>query len=169
MLDLAGEWSLADAAGTLRVAMAIPGDNLTALHAAGVIPDPYWGRNEYALRELAARDWVAERRFIHDGGPCDLLVEGLDTVAEVRLNGVLVLQAANAFRRHRVDVAGALRAGENEISVTFRSVIAEAAARQAAQPFFVPYHEGNCPLPNGNMLRKPQCDFGWDWNVALAP
>ena len=19
------------------------------------------------------------------------------------------------------------------------------------------------------MLRKPQCDFGWDWNIALAP
>jgi beta-mannosidase len=33
----------------------------------------------------------------------------------------------------------------------------------------VPYHKPNCPIPNGNTLRKPQCDFGWDWNIALAP
>ena len=27
----------------------------------------------------------------------------------------------------------------------------------------------NCPIPYGNMLRKPQCHFGWDWNIAIAP
>ena len=45
----------------------------------------------------------------------------------------------------------------------------EGAARQAALPFPVPHHAGNSPIPNGNMLRKVQCDFGWDWNIALAP
>ncbi len=33
----------------------------------------------------------------------------------------------------------------------------------------MPYAAQNCPIPNGNMLRKVQCDFGWDWNIALAP
>ncbi|AWB48214.1 beta-mannosidase [Gemmobacter aquarius] len=167
MRDLGGEWSLTD--GAVTVPFMVPGDGVTALHRAGVIADPYVGRNEYGSRWVAGRDWVARRTFDHAGGAAALVIEGLDTVAEVRLNGVLVLKAANAFRRWRVCSGAALRQGENEISVTFRSSVAEAAQRQAAQPFFVPWHEGNCPIPNGNMLRKPQCDFGWDWNVALAP
>ncbi len=67
------------------------------------------------------------------------------------------------------DVGAAVRQGANRIEVVLRSNTLAANAAQAAQPFFVPWHEGNCPIPNGNMLRKPQCDFGWDWNIALAP
>lgn len=167
MVDLGGEWVLGD--GTVTVPFTVPGDGITALHRAGVIADPYVGRNEYGAGWVAGRDWVATRSFDHAGGAGVLVIEGLDTVAEVRLNGVLVLSAANAFRRWRVALGDALWQGANEISVTFRSPVAEAARRQAAQPFFVPWHEGNCPIPDGNMLRKPQCDFGWDWNVALAP
>lgn len=53
-------------------------------------------------------------------------------------------------------------------AVTFRSAAVEAARRQAAQRYVVPFSANNCPIPNGNMLRKPACDFGWDWNIALA-
>ena len=166
-MDLAGEWRLRDLAGAHDVPFALPGDGVNALHAAGAIPDPYWGQNEYGLRWIAERDWVASRQFHHTGGAADLVIEGLDTVAEVRLNGMTVLRAANAFRRWRVPVAGMLRAGENQIEITFRSPVHEGAARAAAQPFPIPYHAPNCPVPHGNMLRKPQCDFGWDWNIAL--
>ena len=68
-----------------------------------------------------------------------------------------------------VPIADAVVPGENRIEILLRSATREANALQAAQPFPVPYHAGNCPIPNGNMLRKPQCDFGWDWNLALAP
>ena len=27
----------------------------------------------------------------------------------------------------------------------------------------------NNAIADGNMIRKMQCDFGWDWNIALAP
>ena len=72
------------------------------------------------------------------------------------------------FRSYRVDLSGALRLGVNEIAITFRSAEIEAAKRQAAQPYFVPFSANNTPIHNGNMLRKPSCDFGWDWNIALA-
>jgi len=168
MTDLSGLWTLSDESGAHSIPFALPGDAISALHAAGVIPDPYWGRNEYDVRWVAARDWVAVRRFTHDGSPADLVVDGLDTVAEITLNGRPVLSVANAFRRFRADAAG-LRAGENEIRILFRSSLRAADALQAALPFRVPYHDGNCPIPNGNMLRKVQCDFGWDWNLAVAP
>ena len=168
MLDLAGDWTLSDERGEHLLPFALPGDGITALHRAGVIPDPYWGRNEYAVRWISERDWVARRAFAHDGGAAVLAIEGLDTVAEVRLNGALVLTAANAFRRWRVVVTGHLRRGQIEIEITFRSPVRVAAQRQAQMPFYIPYQEVNGPIPFANMLRKPQCDFGWDWNIALG-
>lgn len=171
MLDLAGHWELSDFSGEYSVPLTLPGDAISALHEAGAIPDPYWGRNEYDLRWIADRDWVAKRRFTVE---CDrpvwtIFADGLDCVADIRINGAKVLTASNAFRPHEADVSNHIRVGENEIEILFRSNTAEADARQAAQPFPVPVQSSNSPIPNGNMLRKVQCDFGWDWNIALAP
>lgn len=168
MLDLAGGWTLSDESGAHVIAFDLPGDGVSALHRAGVIPDPYHGRNEYDVRWVSERDWVARRDFTHDGSASALVVEGLDTVAEVRLNGRLVLSAANVHRRWRADVSQALQPGANRIEILFRSPVREAAARAARMPFPIPYQKVNGPIPHANMLRKQQCDFGWDWNIALG-
>jgi beta-mannosidase len=171
MLDLSGDWWLTDDSGGHRLAAPLPGDVHSALLAAGRLDDPYYGRNEYAARWVAERGWTYARAFtVDDPAALSLLVvDCIDTVAEVRINGVGVARTATAFREQAIDVAGRLVAGENRIEIALASPLAAGAALQAAQPFHVPYHAGNSPLPNGNMLRKPQCDFGWDWNIALAP
>ena len=170
-IDLSGTWRLALVEGDMAAPMQVPGDAINALHVAGLIPDPYHGRNEYDLRWIAGRDWTLTREFeLPQNAPADgwvLEIDNLDTVATVTLNGAEVLTADNAFRRWRIDVQPV--PGRNEISVLFHSNLVEAGRRQQAQPFRVPYHAGNSPLPDGNMLRKPQCHFGWDWNIALAP
>jgi beta-mannosidase len=168
-MDLGGSWTLRDTKGEHSVAMAIPGDGITALQAAGVIPDPYHGRNEYTCRWIADRDWTIARDFTLDDPNVVLVIDGLDCVAEVRVNGVLVLSADNAFRVHRAGLSAAAKTGRNRIEILFRSNPREANRRQAAQPAYVPYTKANSPIPNPNMLRKAQCDFGWDWNIALAP
>lgn len=168
MLDLAGCWTLSDESGAHVVPFDLPGDGVSALAKAGVIPDPYWGRNEYDCRWVSERDWVARRSFVHDGSAAALVVDGLDTVAEVRLNGVLVLSAANVHRRWRVDVSASLRKGENVVEIHFRSPVREALARAARMPFPIPYQQVNGAIAFNNMLRKQQCDFGWDWNIALG-
>ncbi len=168
MLELTGDWALVDDSGAFQAALSLPGDGIDALFKAGAIPDPYFGRNEYGLRWICQRDWFATRRFDVVSVDQVLVVSMLDTVAEVRINGQLVLASDNMFRSYRVDVSGALRLGGNEVSITFRSSAVEAAKRQAAQRYFVPFSANNTPIPNGNMLRKPSCDFGWDWNIALA-
>jgi len=170
-IDLSGSWQLASADGTHRTEMPIPGDVHAALKAAKIIPDPYFGRNENEVQWVANADWTIERRFTLDdpAGSWYLDITYLDTVATVFVNDIPVLQADNCFRRFRPDVSKALKSGENTIRILFRSSIAEAAERQARQPFHIPYSTTNSPIPNGNMLRKPQCHFGWDWNIALAP
>ncbi len=167
-LDLAGIWTLCEQGSDVGVDMVVPGDGVTALQAAGQLPDPYWGRNEYDCRWVADRDWVLKRTVTLDDPNVELVIEGLDTVATVRWNGAVVIEAQNAFRTYRWPLSNMARIGENEVEITFHSATAEAAKRQAAQPFRIPYSK-NCPIPDGNMLRKPACDFGWDWNIALAP
>ena len=169
MLDLSGHWLLSDDSGQYAVPMAVPGDAISALRDAGTIPDPYWRRNEYDLRWIAERDWVLTRTFEVRDRAMTLVMSMLDTVVDVSLNGQAVYHADSAFRTHRVDVSNVLEVGENTIALRFRSAPAEARTRAARQPYPVPFQTDNCPIPHGNLLRKPECDFGWDWNIALAP
>ncbi|WP_373356030.1 glycosyl hydrolase 2 galactose-binding domain-containing protein [Pseudoroseicyclus sp. CXY001] len=169
LADLGGDWVLEEAGGGISAPFPVPGDAISALADAGEVPDPYWGRNEYDLRWIAETDWVARRNFtLDDDTPGELVLDGLDTLATVSIDGEEILTADNAFRTWRADVSH-LDAGEHEIEITFHSNVAGAAALQKRQPFFLPYSSNNSPIPHGNMLRKVQCDFGWDWNIALAP
>ncbi|MBP1851149.1 beta-mannosidase [Rhizobium halophytocola] len=169
--DLSGTWQLATRNGTHATEIAIPGDVHSALLAAGIIPDPYHGRNEEVVQWVAHEDWVLEQTFQvdHADGDWYLDIDYLDTVAVVFINDAPVLSADNCFRRYRPDVGKLLQQGENTIRIVIHSAIRAGAERQAHQPFYIPYHPGNSPIANGNMLRKPQCHFGWDWNIAIAP
>ena len=169
-LNLHGTWRIKSADGKHVCDYTVPGDVHSSLIAAGIIPDPYIGRNEYDVRWVAEADWIASREFEWNGdGQWHLDVDYLDTVAEIKINGKSVLKADNCFRRYKPDVSKALKRGKNKIEIHFFSNVKDAAKRQKAQPYYVPYSTNNCPIPDGNMLRKPQCHFGWDWNLAIAP
>lgn len=172
-IDLSGTWALQERDGPVGAALPIPGDALSALLAAGVIPDPYVGENELAVRWVAERDWTARRTFHlsedEAGRPWRLVADMLDTVAEISVNGRVVMTADTMFRPHRAQVSGLLKAGANEIVILFRSAVGEAARRAAAQPFEIPYIAMNQPIGHTNLLRKVQCHAGWDWNLAVMP
>ncbi|MEL6572721.1 MAG: glycoside hydrolase family 2 protein [Pseudomonadota bacterium] len=166
--DLRSGWSLSDEGGGHVCPIAFPNDGISALYDAGLIPDPYFGRNEYDLRWISERDWIATRTFDLDDVNVDLVLSCVDTVVTVRVNDTVVLEAKNAFRDYRVSLAEAAQVGKNTISVTFHSPVEAGRKLQEAHPFELPISK-NCPIPFGNFLRKPACDFGWDWNIALAP
>lgn len=172
-MRLTQNWTFYDDTGNYSVPVSVPFDSVSALYDAGKIDDPYWGRNEYDLRWISERTWVAKRQFEVTDTNIELLAEGLDGVVDVVVNGTTVLSAENSFRSYRVDLSEVAKIGTNDIELQFRSVVAEGAARQAAQTFHIPgisdRNDGQVPIANGNMLRKTQCDFGWDWNIALAP
>jgi beta-mannosidase len=170
-LDLAGSWRLTSPDSDHSLSMPIPGDVHTALHAASLIPDPYFGRNEEVVQWVANQDWQITRSFNVDdvSGDWYLDIDYLDTVASVYVNDALVLEGNNSFQRYRPDVSKALKTGENTIRILLHSSVKAGAELQAKQPFYIPYSTANSPIPNGNMLRKPQCHFGWDWNIAIAP
>ena len=57
-IDLAGTWQLSTLEGSHSTPMQVPGDVHSALLSAGIIPDPYAGRNERDVQWVAEVAWA---------------------------------------------------------------------------------------------------------------
>ena len=68
---------------------SVPGCVHTDLLAAGRIEDPYLDENESKLSWIGRTEWTYSTSFAHDpgAGRTDLVCAGLDTIAEIELNG----------------------------------------------------------------------------------
>ncbi|WP_229260357.1 beta-mannosidase [Duganella alba] len=155
-------------------AAKVPGTVHTDLFANKLIPDPYVGAAEAGLQWIGLADWEYRTRFdapatALKNARSDLVFDGLDTFAEVWLNGSQLLAADNAFRTWRVPVQGKLRAKGNELRIVLRSPIAKLLPQVQAMPLKL---AGNYPSPygdepkdamTGNFARKPGYHYGWDW------
>ncbi|MFI7382865.1 glycoside hydrolase family 2 protein [Streptomyces sp. NPDC049813] len=161
--QLSAGWSL-EHDGT-RLPAQVPGCVHTDLLAADRIPDPFIGQNEREIAWVGRRAWTYTRDLAaaqtstgtHER--TDLVFDGLDTVAAVRLDGTELGRTRNMHRSYRFDVTG--RAGE--LSVTFDSAYDEAAAVRAA----VGERPNAYPEPF-QYLRKMACSFGWDWGPTVV-
>ncbi len=145
----------------------VPGTVHTDLQAAGLIPDPFYDQNEEAVQWVARNDWRYETVFdMPDGWLGEdklfLVFEGLDTVADIFLNDILLGRAENMFRSYRYEVRAHLRRGKNVLRVVFTAP--ETAARQRT----VALHQmPSAIFPQRVFLRKAQYSFGWDWGPSL--
>lgn len=171
-ISLGGVWTLHDASGGDVAPCPIPGDVHSALVAAGRLPDPLVGLNEAQAQWVGDTVWEVRRSVTVSaealaGKWAVLDLEFVDTFADVAVNGVAVGRLDTCFRRHRLDVTGALRPGENTIVLRFRPAAAEAHERAARLPFPVPWSVSNNRVADMNVIRKPQCHAGWDWGPCL--
>ena len=170
MLDLSDGWHVSD--GTHSTMLPVPGDVHSALLTAGIISDPYWRDTETSLDWIHESYWTATKVFHLEGkgeGHWTLSFDGIDCMAEIWLNDVCLGLTGNRFLRHDLDAGQAIVEGKNSLKVVFRSNSRAAARMAAASPYPVPYIKWNNRLAHYNFLRKPQCDAGWDWNIALSP
>ena len=174
-LDLAGMWRLDGTDGkgaAISCPAQVPGDVHSALFASGLMPDPYWGRNERDVQWVGRNDWTFTRTF--EAAPdfvahsaVLLRLEDCDTFATVFVNGVKVGETHDRFRRWDFDVRGAVRAGRNEIRIVFASAWRIGDERAAASPRPYPMSVNTWPWFNsGSFIRKPACHHGWDWGLA---
>lgn len=148
------------------VAAVVPGTVHTDLLAAGLIDDPYLGTNEKQQEWIGSTSWRYASTFEapHTGAErVDLVFEGLDTVATVRLNGEVVLESRNQHRSFRVPVAERLQEGQNRLEVLFSAPVPE-ADRASLELEYRP-HVNHHPY---NALRKMACSYGWDWGLDTA-
>lgn len=184
LLSLAGDWTLklrgsqALPAGvdaqklTDGVPAQIPGDIISALLRAGMIPDPYAGTNEMDIQWIGKTDWALERDFAVPASlfGCKrifLSIDVLDTIADVYINGRLAGEGDDMFIPRRWDVQNYIRQGKNHLEVVIFSPVRAAAKK--AQGLTYPIPESIYPVssPHRNLVRKAQCMSGWDWGPCL--
>ncbi|MEE4543083.1 glycoside hydrolase family 2 protein [Streptomyces sp. V4-01] len=154
-----------DALVGLPVAATVPGCVHTDLLTAGVIADPFVDRNEVDVAWVGRADWDYHTELPAAAGHerTDLVFDGLDTVAEVRLGGGVLGRTRNMHRSYRFDVTEALGAGPAPLTVAFTSAYEEAErVRGLLGERPGPYAE---PFP---FIRKMACAFGWDWGPTLV-
>jgi len=169
LLSLHNGWEFFAPDQSAWLSAEVPGCIHKDLLCHGLIPDPFYGRNEAALAWVGERDWCYRLRFtsgqeIFSHENVELVFDGLDTVATVTLNGLEILQSDNMFHEHRVPVRDALCVGENVLEITFGS-----AAEYVAQhrPLFKSPQNFNDPSGQAVRIRKQACQFGWDWGPRL--
>ena len=146
----------------------VPGSVYADLLAAGKLEDPFYRDNEDKALALMENDFVYAARFTPDPAvlacPTQVLrFEGVDTVADIRLNGVLLGHVENMHRTFQFEVGGILRPGENWLNVKFYSPTKWIRQKYAESPA-----DGNGDTLRGFAnLRKAHCMFGWDWGPHL--
>lgn len=169
MLELNGTWRLTGIDDTglrapIDIEAQVPGHVHQDLQRAGLIDDPLLRDNADRCQWVEHTQWTYKTTFeldaLREGFPV-LAFEGLDTVAEVYLNGCLLGQTDNMFIRYRFDVAGLLRLGSNDIVVRFAPVPRALADK--------PYAGYAAAFSNERVyMRRMQCTFGWDWVHRLV-
>ena len=167
--DLGGVWQWRRVGEADAHAGTVPGSVLGDMLALGLTPDPYWRDNEYAVRELFTADFAYEKTFALPKGALaadelTLVLEGVDTLAEISLNGEPIATTADMHRTYRLPVMGRVTAGENRLSVTLRSSLNH--IREADMGSDITYASTGC-LHGNAVLRKAHSMFGWDWGPQL--
>src|SRR6478609_439871 len=171
LLPLASaRWEFRDAtARSPWRAARVPGCVHTDLRRHGLIPDPFHGTNELGLQWIEEHAWEYRTTFavaaaLLSEEVVELVADGLDTVATVRLNGRVVARTENMFTGYRWNVKPLLRAGRNELTVHFGSAMQYIRSHR---PGHDP-REFNDPIGRSQVIRKQQCQFGWDWGPRFV-
>ena len=147
------------------------------LQRAGVIIDPYFRLAERGAAWVDEVDWVYETTFhLEEPVAADtmLVFHGLDTVAEIALNGELIGTTDNMFIPHEFPVGSRLKVGELDEGANTLRVVLRSAARVGRERHRQWDGDGSDTLQPNNSLwgprafvRKAQYMYGWDWGPEL--
>ncbi|MDO4355982.1 MAG: glycoside hydrolase family 2 protein [Clostridia bacterium] len=167
-LTLDGQWFVHEAGCEEQLPTIAPASVYQTLLENGKIEDPFFGANEEWALPISEKDFTFTRTFElgEDMLAADellLVCDGLDTIADVYVNGQFVGHAENMHRTWEFDLSDAAKAGENAIEIRFGSPLKY--IREAWQKS--PYKGSEDAMRGFVHLRKAHCMFGWDWGIRL--
>ncbi len=139
----------------------VPGDVTNDLYQAGIIKNPYYGENYKESLWVAQSDWEYVKEFVVEELPTQeedafIQFDGIDTFAEVYLNGIRIGETSNMHLTYRFTAESALKKGENTLVVKLLNVYDKIGKIDQTK-----YDSIFCA--NRVFARKAQCHFGWDW------
>lgn len=138
-----------------------------------LLPDPFYGKNEEKIQWVEDRDWHYRTSFTLtqeqlERQAAQLTFEGLDTYADVYLNGSLILRADNMFVGYRIPVKEILRAGENQLYIVFHSPIRMTLPQWETNGFEYPADNDHADKRVSVFTRKAPYSYGWDWGIRMV-
>ncbi len=153
----------------LKIPAEVPGTLFETLIDEKIIKDPFYGNNEHEINKIAYEDWTYETYFdvsneILSYKHILLSFKGLDTIAEIKLNGIHLGRVNNMFRSYRFKINDILNTQNNLLKVEFKSPIQEAA--KLVDEYKIKLKTTHS-MPGLPYLRKAQYSFGWDWGPEL--
>ncbi|MDR0848193.1 MAG: beta-mannosidase [Propionibacteriaceae bacterium] len=175
--DTTGEWTPA----------LVPGGVRDSLLAAGKIDHPFYGANEHASDWVNEQEWWYRTTFPAperaDGARVRLVCLGLDTIADLWLNGQALGHHENQFCPAVFDIADLLT-DSNTLLVRFTppmlnrdmpaaalrmmAAMAQAFAALMPEPGSLEEMGGHMSLfPRATSLRKAAFSWGWDFGPNL--
>lgn len=155
--DLDGKWELFRNNGQ-KFEATVPGDVFADLKRCGEIEDPYFSDNSHKCAWVCEEDWRYSKEFEADklDKVTYLVFEGIDTVAEIYLNGEKIADTDNMFMKYRFDVSDKIKKGKNKLEVVVKSIRNE-LKKYPEEGYF------GCFNVRRIFVRKAQCHFSWDW------
>ena len=145
--------------GYTAVPASVPGNFELDLFEAGLAPDPYFGQNPFGYQQYENRHLFYYTYFDSDfcGDENTFLVfDGIDTVADIFLNGEFIGHTENMFVSHEFNVKN-LKEKDNELIVHIYP-----ATIYARKYELKPMHNAMRYNYESLALRKAPSMYGWD-------
>lgn len=177
VLDLNGIWSLyyhpekggkpetytPDMLNRFRkISAQVPGNVQLDLYQNGDAPDPFYADNIHAYAPYEYYQWIYERTFtvntIDAGERLILQFDGIDTVADIYLNGILIGHTENMLIEHSFDITETVDYNkENQLIVHIHSSMNFARSHTYTMGMRGTSHRNEICW----IRKAPHC-FGWD-------
>ena len=161
-------WTMKDKSWDGYIPAFVPGDLYSDLLRNGKTEDPYYRDNELEALKLSEKEYEYVCTFEAEEAALSeervlLRFEGIDTLADVFVNGIYVGAADNMHRIWEYDVKDCIEVGKNTIRVEFHSPTKYIREKYATHRL-----DGTSDAMRGfPYLRKAHCMFGWDWGPRL--
>ena len=153
-------WTLTGDTLDIIMQVDVPSVVQHSLYENGLIPHPYLGTVENDLLWISDHPWDYTLHFdadkeLFDKENIELIFEGLDTYAEVALNGFDLFFADNQFREWKTEVKPLLKDKDNLLEVHF-------IRYDSTQMDLYEQHQPRLPEKYA-VTRKAPYQHGWDW------
>lgn len=169
-IELNENWKMRIAGEDSFFSATVPGSVYQDLLDQGRMEDPYFRDNEDRALEIMKQDFEYRRFFDVDNaqlaGADEVLLRfhGLDTIADITLNGTFLKQVDNMHRTWDFSVKHLLKEKENELVIYFHSPVLYIAEQFEKDPAILGTEDAMKGFPK---IRKGHYMFGWDWGPRL--
>ena len=172
-ISLNNGWEFSQAGKGEWLPATVPGTVHQDLIDNNKLINPFFGMNEEKVQWVEKEDWQYKTTFVLTKEQLSrqaalLNFEGLDTYADIYLNGSLLERTDNMFVGYEIPVKDVLREGENRLQVYFHSPIKMGLPQWETDGFEYPADNDHSKTRVSIYSRKAPYSYGWDWGIRLA-